>query len=363
MPSVGWMGTPSSIFTGSMQSMVFSLPQKQIIEAAKLSVRSAEANLKDARETVALDASTNYIELDTVTRQLEAARTQEDHANRLVQIVQQRAEAGIDPQMDYLQARLTAAELHLARIHLESRIGTLKAALATLTGLPAGSIVPEHASIPEIPKLNGQTPRTILNGIEAARLQAEARQKMARADELYVMLPQITFNAQYSRYTTLANNADSYFARPLKSDNFSSGFQIQIPLFDIGHRFKIKQSSSEVLKARIEYEQAQRQNDEAITTLDGTLRELDARAEIASLKQQIATQQIAIVQSQLENGNGAGAGSTPQLSPKAEQQAHIDERQKFLEVLDAELELAKTRLNLVRTLGHMQDWLNELHRK
>jgi hypothetical protein len=90
---------------------------------------------------------------------------------------------------------------------------------------------------------------------------------------------------------------------------------------------------------------------------------LDTLAEIASLKQQIAGEQLKAVLSQLELGNGAssGPGAAQQLTPKAEQLARIDERQKYQEALDAGLDLAKVRLNLLRVLGHMQDWLNELH--
>jgi hypothetical protein len=56
-------------------------------------------------------------------------------------------------------------------------------------------------------------------------------------------------------------------------------------------------------------------------------------------------------------------GALPQLTPKAEQLARIDERQKFEDALDAGLDLSKARLNLLRALGHMEDWLNELHGK
>ena len=46
--------------------------------------------------------------------------------------------------------------------------------------------------------------------------------------------------------------------------------------------------------------------------------------------------------------------------PKAEQLARIDERQKFEDALDAGFDLSKTRLTLLKSLGHMEDWLNEL---
>jgi hypothetical protein len=70
------------------------------------------------------------------------------------------------------------------------------------------------------------------------------------------------------------------------------------------------------------------------------------------------------VQAQLEvgNGGGSGPGAPAQLTPKAEQQVRIDERQNYQESLDADLNLSKARLGLLRALGHMQDWLDELHK-
>ena len=128
---------------------------------------------------------------------------------------------------------------------------------------------------------------------------------------------------------------------------------------------KSRDSAAEALRARVEAEQAQQQNDLQIAELSASLRELDALAEIASLKQQIADEQLKSVEAALALGNGASSGPNqqPQLSPTAEQQARIDERQKYVDALDAGLELTKARLDLLRALGHMQDWLDELHPK
>ena len=150
---VGFTGGVPSIVNATVQSMVFSLPQNHYIAAARAGVQAATLSLKDAREQVALDASTAYIELDTVNNELAAAQQQEGFADRLVAIEQERAEAGVDPLSELLQARLKAAELKLERLHLETRAATLAKQLATLTGLPSGSITPDHASIPEIPEV------------------------------------------------------------------------------------------------------------------------------------------------------------------------------------------------------------------
>jgi len=365
-PEVGFTGSLPTVWDSNIQSMVFSMPQIRYIQAARAALQAAQLSLKDAREQVALDASTTYIELDTVGLELEAARQQEQDAARLVSIEEQRTEAGVDPLNQLLQMQLTAAQVKLKRLHLESRAATLSKQLAVLTGLPVGSITPDHASIPAIPAVSASEALLSTPAIASAQAQARSRQLVAKGDkERLWLLPEIAFGALYNRNTTLLNSIDYYYAHPLPADNFSTGFSIRVPIFDAGLHAKSRESAAEALRARVEAEQAQHQNDIRITDLTASLRELDAQAEIASLKQQIASEQLKSVSAQLELGNGASnvPGAPPQLSPTAEQQARIDERQKYMDALDAALDLSKTRLDLLRALGHMQDWLNELHGK
>jgi len=51
VPSVGFTGTPPSIMNASVESMVFSLPQRNYIQAARAGLEAALLGLKDARET------------------------------------------------------------------------------------------------------------------------------------------------------------------------------------------------------------------------------------------------------------------------------------------------------------------------
>jgi outer membrane protein TolC len=365
-PEVGFTGSLPTIWDCTIQSLVFSLPQLSDIKAAHAGLDAAQLSLKNAKEQVALDASTAYIELDTVDSELEACKQQEQFAARLVGIEQQRTDAGVDPLSALLQARLTAAQFKLKRIQLESRAATLAKQLATLTGLPLVTITPDHASIPEVPAVTADEAPAATAATESAQAVARSRERVAKADEQRMwLIPEIGFGAQYNRNTTLLNNINQYYARPLPANNLSTGFSIKVYLFDAELHAKAHESRAEALRARVEAEEAQWQNDIQITTLNGTVRELDAQAEIASLQQQIAAEQLKSVMAQLELGNGAGngPGAPAQLSPTAEQQARIDERQKYLDALDAGLNLSKARLELLRAFGHMQDWLNELHAK
>lgn len=356
-------GQPS-VGSATMQSLVLSYSQRQYTKAARAGIEAAKLSFKDACEQVTLDASTTYIELDTVDRELMAADQQQTFTNDLVHIEQQRTEAGIDSDVDLLQARLTAANFKLQRLHLETRAATLAKQLAVLTGLPAGSVLPDHASIPEIPAVSGDTAPGSLPGIDAAGALARSKTFQAKGDDLLWRRPQLGFGAVYNYDSNELNNYSTYY-KNFTPNNVSFGLQITVPFFDFSLRAKAKETAAEALRATVEAEQAQRQNDVQIATLTGTLRELDAQAEVASLKQQIADAQLKAVMTQLESGNGAAAGPSaqPQTTPKAEQLARIDERQKYEDALEASLGLAKARLGLLRALGHMDDWLNELHTK
>jgi outer membrane protein TolC len=356
-------GQPS-VGSATMQSLVLSYSQRQYTKAARAGLDAANLSLKDAREQVALDASTTYIELDTVNRELEAARQQEGFTDRLAQIEEQRAEAGVDSGLDLLQTRLKIAQLKLQRLHLETQAATLAKQLAVLTGMPVGSILPDHASIPEIPAVTAdELPRSTA-GLDAAGALARSKQFQAKGDDLSWRRPQIGFGAVYNYDSDELNSYSTYYNH-FTPNNVSFGLQITVPFFDFALRAKARETAAEALRSTVEAEQAKRQNEVQIAALTGNLRELDALAEVASLKQQIADEQLKSVLAQLEVGNGAetGPGAQPQLTPKAEQLARIDERQKFEESLDASLDLAKARLSLLRALGHMEDWLNELHAK
>ncbi|MGD0546858.1 MAG: TolC family protein [Terracidiphilus sp.] len=358
-------GQPS-VGSATMQSLVLSYSQRQYIKAAHAGLDAANLSLKEAREQVALDTSAAYIELDTVNRELESVHQQEAFANRLTAIEQERTEAGVDSLSELLQAQLTAAQLKLKRLHLETRAAVLAKQLATLTGLPVGSITSDHASIPEIPAVRADESPRSLPGIDSANALARSKQIQAKGDDLLWRRPQIGFGAVYNYDSDELNNYSKFYKDgSFTPNNISFGLQINVPFFDFALRAKAKQSAAEALRAKIEVEQAQRQNEVQIAQLTGSLRELDTLAEIASLKQQIAHEQLQSVLAQLElgNGSGSGPGATPQLTPMAEQLARIDERQKFQDSLDAGLELSKARLGLLRALGHMEDWLQELHGK
>jgi hypothetical protein len=82
--------------------------------------------------------------------------------------------------------------------------------------------------------------------------------------------------------------------------------------------------------------------------------ELAARADLASLDRDIAQQQLEVILVQA----ASGSSSAPLVTPKDEESARIQERQRYVEMLDADFQLRESKIQLLRQTGELDDWLN-----
>lgn len=350
------VGQPS-IYNVTSQSLVFNAGQISYIHSAESAVTSSQMALKDARQQIILDTALAYLRLNTVNENLKALAEESTFVEKLVSIEQERLDAGMESRTEFTQARLTAAQIRLKRIHLESEKTQLQYKLSHLTALPAAEVIPVQDSIPSMPEfpagadLAAEVPRFNASVLAAKALES-SKNFAAKGDRLQNLRPQIAFAAQYNRYAKY-NNYDLYY-RNFQHNNFGIGVEISLPLFDASRKAKARQSATEALRAKLQAAEALQQNQQAVITLQTSLRELRAQAEVASLKNELAQDQLNSVLTQLENG-GLSTAASP-LTPKHEQLARIEERQRYEESLDAAYDLVKTQLTLLRTLGTIEDW-------
>ena len=76
---------------------------------------------------------------------------------------------------------------------------------------------------------------------------------------------------------------------------------------------------------------------------------------MATLQQQLAQQQLDALRQQLQSGTGNPNG--PQMTPKDEQKTRIDERDKYIAVLDATFQLRQAEVQLMRQTGQLISWI------
>jgi outer membrane protein TolC len=358
------IGQPS-IVNVSSQSLIFTFSQLDYIRSARAALRSAQLALADARQQVVLDTALDYVQLDTDRRRIDVLDQQNGAASKLSIIEQQRLDAGIGTREDLLRAKLVSAQLRLKRLHIEDDIEELRQRLAHLTGLPADSLATITASIPPSPDLERDAPSSLVStmtamnsdGVRAAYASAQSHQYQAFGDARQIFRPQFAFGGNYSRFAEY-NNYQEYYLH-FQHNNFEAGLQITLPLYDASRRAKERQSRAEALHATAQADQLRDQSSESIVLLQKSLVELVAQKEVAQLQNELAQSQLDAILTQL-NSAGTSPGAAP-LTPREEQQARIEERRRYEEVLDAGFEILKAELSLLRATGGIEQWYKSLN--
>ncbi len=357
------LGEPS-IYNVSGHSLVLSFSQRDYIRSANKAVSSAELALKDTRNKVLAKTAEDYIELDTDLKEIKAIDEQKSYADALTSIEQQRVQAGIDPRSAMLQAELTSAQLDLKRVHVQQDAALMRSSLAHLTGLKPSAFQPEASSIPPFPApsvvhLNAARLADENPTVAAAKANAQSKFFLSMGDKRQIHRPLFTFGMQYSRFAEF-NNYSEYFQH-FQHNNFDAGVQITIPLFDPSGKAKAEQSAAQAVHAQAQAQQALDKVDENILKLGQSLTELRAQQHVAQLQSQLATAQLATVEQELKTGSGQ-PGASP-VTPQQAQQAHIQERERYIDMLDADLNVARAELNLLRLTGGIESWLHSAPQK
>jgi outer membrane protein TolC len=352
------LGEPS-VFNVTSQSLLFTFSQPDYIRSARAALRAAELSLKDSRQQVILDTALDYAQLDKTQNELTALDQEKQYADKLVSIEQDRVLAGVDNRMELTKAELTAAQISLKRIHLQNDAEFLRQQLSHLTGLASSSFITNSGSIPSTPdfiQANDlpQQADTLNAGVQAAQANAKSKWYVAFGDSRQTLRPQIAFGFDYSLFAKFNNYTKYYNSQAFQYNNFNIGIQIRVPLFDASLKARQQRSAADAAHATAEADQTRNNVNEQVLQMQKSLAELRAQQRVAQLQAELAQEQLDSITTQLDHGSGSP--NTPLLTPKDEQQARIQERQRYEDVLDANFAVIRAQLNLMRSIGTIEDW-------
>jgi outer membrane protein TolC len=355
----GYSPYPPTLFAVTSGSLIYNPAQAYYIRSARAGVNAAQFALQDAREAVAEDTALAWIALDHDQKREAVIRQQHEYATKLAQIVQERFDAGQDTAIGLTQAKLSAAELRLAVKQAEDTTALDRDHLARLIDRPAVSVgvadtFPANP-VPTSPPTEPTATQYANPGIASAFASAQAKQEEATGEARFRYRPQINLFLQYNRYATFTNSflqlKESNQA--ITANEAAIGVQITIPFIDKSRQAKARESTADANHALHEAQNSQIQALDAQAKLRRSLDELHDQAGVASLKQQLAQQQLEIVRLQLQAASPDG----PQTTPKDEQNALISERDKYLAVIDADFQLHQAEIQLLRNTGQLDAWL------
>jgi outer membrane protein TolC len=325
------------------------------MRAADSGLVASNLALRDIREQVEEDAVITYLALDQDQRKRDALAQQSAFAARLRDIVQDRLDSGLDSAMELTRAKRTVVSLRLQVLQLDDEIASYTDHLARLVGLPGNPIATIPDSIPSVDAHLSAPPSADPFAVQSAFAEARSRQQQAFGDSRYTLRPQIAFGVQYSRFSTYNNNYATYYPGIQSQPNaIGAALDISLPFLDAGRKAKARESLAAASHAQHQAIFAQEQALEGRLKLEHSTAELAARAELASLDRDYAQQQLDAVLVQLEAASNGGA---PAINPRDEQNARIQERQRFIEMIDADSLLRQNRVSLLRQSGLLEEWL------
>jgi outer membrane protein TolC len=363
-------GVPLSvpvIFSLAANSLVFNFSQRDNLRAAEAGLSAANLSLKEARDQVAEDVVVTYLQLNNAQQREKVMTDEAGDANRLVQIVQDRIDAGQDTRIELLRTRRTGKQIELAQLQLQDQIASLEDHLSRLIGLPGNSFQTVASSIPPLPpvkSLQAVATEAEVNdsyAVQSAFANARSKQEIAFGEARYRFRPQISLGLNYSRISTSHTDYTEYSPGFLfKSDDAASiGIGIQVPIFDRAHEARAKQAAADAAHAYYDALDARNLFREGRFKLQQGAAELEAKSEIAEIDRDLAEEDLKTIEIQLAS-TGPVDPDKPQLTPKDEENARVQERSKMLDLLDAQFQLSQAQVNLMRETGQLDAWLQQI---
>jgi muconolactone delta-isomerase len=349
-----------TIFNINAQSLIYSPQQRSYIRSAHSNLQAAQLALDENRQEVEEDAIITYLSLDNAQNTLNALQEQFGYAMKLVSIIEDRVSAKLDSQLDLKNARRTALEIRLHQMLAEDDLESLHHDLTELTGVPADQQTILPKSIPDITvttpsdgALGAPLPES--PGILAAEANVRAREQQAHGDAQYIWRPQIAFGAQYGRISPIENVSKFY---NINGDYNSTtfGIQIQFPLFDKVRKNSARQTAMDAAHAEFDLKGLRVAEEEGRRKLVRSLGELAIKSQLADLDYGIAQDQLQSVLIQMHASSGS-----PPLTPKDEQKAHLEERQKYVDLLAAKSDAIKAEVTYLRQSSQLDNWLQSVN--
>jgi len=357
--SYGIMLTVPTIFTVNAQSLVFSMQQRQYVRAAHSDLRAAQLALDEVKQQVEEDAAITYLSLDTAQQTAQALDEQYEVAMKLAAIMQDRLHAKLESELEVRKYQRGALQIKLGKMQAEDSAEDLRAHLAELTGIAPEELKLAAESIPPISaaSANGGGSSAALAdtpGMKAAAASDVAKELRAKADREYTWRPQVSFGANYGRVSPIENVGQYYNLNGI-FNVYSVGVSVQFPLVDLVRRAAAKQSRLDTERSRMDLDSLRSDAMAGRRKLERSLPELATKAELADVNYEIAQDELGDVETQSQHATGG-----PMVTPKEVENAHIEERQKYVEMLDAKLQARKAQITWMRLTGRLDGWLSSL---
>ena len=342
-------GSAPSLVNFTSQSTFFNLSLRQFVKAAKIDWKASSFDVQDTRAEVILDVSLSYAQLVNLTSKLGTLAEAQAAAEKARFVTEQRLQEGVDSKLDLTKSQLAAARIRLRIADAQGQADVLREHLAKLTGLTPAEIQPDPESMPQLPLISQEddlAARAAANSpvIKLADQKAEAAAARAKGEHK-ATLPFVDVATQYA-YLARYNNYDQYFLH-YNANNLAAGLNIKFPFFNPVQKAHAAQADADSIVAHKEADLTRNKVSEETLKLQRSLRQLQAARDVAKLEWQVSQGDFEAMQAKALIGA---------VGPRDTQIAQLEVDDKYAAYLDAEFELTRNELQLLRLTGELENW-------
>jgi outer membrane protein len=339
-------GRAPSVFNVTYTEQVLNEPLRGQAKEQQEQAKAQKIALEDARNSVISRTAMAYLELAKVRHSLELLRAEQDSAEKILQVTQERESQGFELPVEVTKAQLIKARVVQRILQLEEREDELEVFLRYQLGMPetqAIEVTPED--------LPGEAEQAGDNLIAAA-LTNNTYLRLAESDvhakefrlkgEKRAYFPTLELVSIYSVLAKFNNYSE--FFNHFQRNNYNAGIDVHVPIFSaqIKANIGLAQVNLDAAKASLSNKRTELAAD--VRQKTRRVRGMDAAKEVARLELLLAQQNVAVLQAQFGEGK---------LNLREMEKARVDENEKWMAYLDAKFQKQQAQLELLKTAGQL----------
>ncbi len=342
-------GRPPSIFSLTYTEQVFNGPLRGLAREQQEQAKAQRLLLEDTRNVVVERVATSYLELVKVRHSLELLRKEKQSAEKIVDVTQQRQGEGFELPSEVTKAQLTRAQVFQRILQLEGRQDELEVYLRNQLGLGVdqpievtpeelpGSAEQEGANLVAMASQGNTSIAFAESDVKAKEFRLEGEKKGYWPTLELVAIYDVLAKYNFKNYANIYNN--------FMYNNLNAGINVNVPIFSAKTRANVALAQAGLDAAKLNLANKRTQVSAEVRQRSRKVQETDAAKEVARLELQLATQNVAVLQSQFGEGKA---------NLRDVERARLDENEKWMAYLDANFQRQQAQLELLRTAGQLE---------
>jgi outer membrane protein TolC len=339
-------GRAPSIFNVSYTEQVFNEPLRGQAKETQEQAKAQKIVLEDTKNSVITRTAMAYLELGKVRHSLDLLRKEQESAEKILQVTEERQGEGYELPVEVTKAQLTKAQVIQRILQLEGREDELEVFLRYQIGFSdaqAIEVTPEE--LPGEAELAGDNlvAMAMAHNSVLQLAASDVRAKEFRLKgERRGYWPTLELVSVYSVLGKFNNY--SQFFRTFQRNNFNAGIDMHVPIFSAQTKAAVGLAQINLEAAKVNLTNKKTELTADVRQKTRRVREKDAAKEVTRLELQLAQQNVAVLQAQFGEGK---------LNLRDVEKARLEENEKWMTYLDANFQRQQAQLELLKTAGQL----------